>query len=379
MSRLLHRAAVGLGQEDRQAARQGQEPAVHARRLLDRSQPQGQEGRHRPARPRDRDPDRRARRRADQGLRRPRRRHRRADDRRGRQEARSRCSQIGAGKKHRDGPTARQPIAVQDVFFRIGGPHVGKAKTSMMVDSDHVILDNIWAWRADHGEGVGWKVNTAANGVIVNGDRVTATGLFVEHYQRYNVIWNGERGRDRVLPERAAVRRAEPGRVAARRDARLGGLQGERQGPAPRAVGRAGRTSTPTSTRRLHLSHSFEVPDRKNVRLHDLVTVSLNGAGTIDHVVNDTGDPAVAQPGRRQLDREPGRLPGGLTPLSCRQARRAPVPRRTGARSRPGRWSRHTVFVEAHRAGCAPAESVCLELCRSAETRTARSRERAVR
>ena len=24
--------------------------------------------------------------------------------------------------------------------------------------------------------------------------------------------------------------------------------------------------------------------------MHDLLTVSLNGAGTIDHVINDTGD-----------------------------------------------------------------------------------------
>ena len=52
---------------------------------------------------------------------------------------------------------------------------------------------------------------------IVNGDNVTATGLFVEHYQKYNVIWNGENGTDDLLPERDAVRPAEPGRLAARR------------------------------------------------------------------------------------------------------------------------------------------------------------------
>ena len=32
-------------------------------------------------------------------------------------------------------------------------------------------------------------------GVIVNGDDVTATGLFVEHFQTYNTVWNGENGR----------------------------------------------------------------------------------------------------------------------------------------------------------------------------------------
>ena len=58
-----------------------------------------------------------------------------------------------------------------------------------------MILDDIWAWRADHGTGVGWTSNTAGTGVIVNGDDVTATGLFVEHYQKTEVVWNGERGR----------------------------------------------------------------------------------------------------------------------------------------------------------------------------------------
>ena len=43
----------------------------------------------------------------------------------------------------------------------------------------------------------------------------------------------------------------------------------------------------------IHAARSFEVPVTAGVRLHDLLTVSLGGIGTIDHVVNDTG--AVAQ------------------------------------------------------------------------------------
>jgi hypothetical protein len=37
---------------------------------------------------------------------------------------------------------------------------------------------------------VGWTVNTAANGMIVNGSNVEATGLFVEHYQQTEVASN---------------------------------------------------------------------------------------------------------------------------------------------------------------------------------------------
>src|SRR5262245_31456809 len=101
--------------------------------------------------------------------------------------------QVGKPHAHKSDPN--DPTSLQDVFFRIGGAAAGKATTSLVVNSDNVILDNIWAWRADHGNGVGWTVNTADTGVVVNGDDVTAYGLFVEHFQRYDVIWNGERGR----------------------------------------------------------------------------------------------------------------------------------------------------------------------------------------
>ena len=107
------------------------------------------------------------------------------------------------------------PTSLHDVFFRIGGATPGKATTTLIVNSDNVLLDHIWAWRADHGNGVGWTVNTADTGVIVNGDNVTAYGLFVEHYQKYELIWNGENGQHDLLPERDALRPAEPGSLDA--------------------------------------------------------------------------------------------------------------------------------------------------------------------
>ena len=42
---------------------------------------------------------------------------------------------------------------------------------------------------------VGWTTNTADTGLVVNGANVLATGLFVEHYQKYQVIWNGQGGK----------------------------------------------------------------------------------------------------------------------------------------------------------------------------------------
>jgi hypothetical protein len=189
------------------------------------------------------------------------------------------------------------PTALQDVFFRIGGPHVGKATVSLAVNSDNVILDNIWAWRADHGVvgSVGWTVNTADTGVVVTGDDVTATGLFVEHYQKYNVIWKGERGKtiffQNELPYDAPDQQSwqhdgVPGWAAYKvaNSVRTHELWG------------GGSYIFTNVNPTLHAARGFEVPVTPGVRLHDLLTVSLR-AGTIDHVVNDTGDPAVPIPG----------------------------------------------------------------------------------
>jgi hypothetical protein len=101
--------------------------------------------------------------------------------------------QVG-GKNPGGTHDANDPTLLQDVFFRIGGAHPGQATTSLVINADNAILDDIWAWRADHGAGVGWTSNRADTGVVVNGDNVTAYGLFVEHYQKFEVVWNGENG-----------------------------------------------------------------------------------------------------------------------------------------------------------------------------------------
>jgi hypothetical protein len=41
------------------------------------------------------------------------------------------------------------PTVIQDVFFRLGGVGPASVTTSLVVNSDNVIIDNIWAWRAD--------------------------------------------------------------------------------------------------------------------------------------------------------------------------------------------------------------------------------------
>ncbi|MEO5315035.1 adenylyl cyclase [Pseudarthrobacter sp. CC12] len=198
----------------------------------------------------------------------------------------------GAG----DGPASSgvlsdpaNPTTLHDVFFRIGGPHVGKASVSLEVNSDNVLLDHIWAWRADHGNGVGWTTNTGRNGVIVNGNNVTATGLFVEHYQEYNVIWNGENGKtvffQNELPYDA------PNQAAWQHDGVLGwaGYKVADSVKTHELWGGGSYVYTNVDPT-IHATRGFEVPVTPGVKLHSLLTVNL-GAGTLDHVVNDTGAP----------------------------------------------------------------------------------------
>ena len=202
---------------------------------------------------------------------------------------------IGTGHDHGRSPRApssADPTALQDVFFRIGGPHAGKATTALVVNSDHVILDDIWAWRADHGQGVGWTDNTSDTGVIVNGDNVTATGLFVEHFQKYDVIWNGEHGRTIFFQNEMPY--DAPDQAAWQHDGVLG-YAAYKVADSVRTHEAWGLGSyiytnvDPT----LHATNAFEVPDTPGVKMNDLLTVSLNAAGTIDHVINGVGAPVT--------------------------------------------------------------------------------------
>src|SRR4051812_7452834 len=199
---------------------------------------------------------------------------------------------LKVGPRHAHKSSAADPTSIQDVFFRIGGPHAGRAAVSLEVNSDHTLLDDIWAWRADHGEGVGWTVNTARTGVVVNGDDVTATGLFVEHYQGYEVVWNGERGRTVFFQNEMPY--DPPNQAAWQHDGVLGFAAYKVADHVRTHEGWGlGSYIFTQADPSVHASHAFETPVTPGVRFHDLLTVSLNHAGTIDHVINDTGAPVT--------------------------------------------------------------------------------------
>ncbi|GAA2392959.1 RICIN domain-containing protein [Streptomyces viridochromogenes] len=185
------------------------------------------------------------------------------------------------------------PTSLHDVYFRVGGAAVGKATTSLVINSDDVIGDHMWIWRGDHGNGIGWNSNTGDTGLIVNGDDVTAYGLFVEHYQKYQTIWNGNGGRTYFYQNEMPY---DPPNQAA-------WMNGSTQGYAAYKV-----ADSVTSHQAWGLGsycffnvnpgvtaeRAIEAPNRPGVRFTSMVTVSLGGTGTIRHVVNSTGGPSNA-------------------------------------------------------------------------------------
>jgi len=108
---------------------------------------------------------------------------------------------IAVGKTPDEGDAAN-PALLADVFARVGGPDVdattGKgaavsARVMMEINASHVVLDNVWLWRADV-QNIGRR-RDCKHGLVVNGHNVTAFGLASEHTQSDNVVWNGEGGR----------------------------------------------------------------------------------------------------------------------------------------------------------------------------------------
>ncbi|GAB3882663.1 discoidin domain-containing protein [Kibdelosporangium lantanae] len=185
---------------------------------------------------------------------------------------------------------AANPTSLHDVFMRIGGAVPGRATVSLQVNSNDVIGDHMWLWRADHpASGTGWTVNTANNGLVVNGNNVTMYGLFVEHYQQYEVLWNGQGGRTYFFQNEFPY---DPPNQAAWSSG--GGTLGwaaykvANNVTSHEAWG-VGSYSFFNVNPSIVAAHSFEVPNNAGVRFHDLVSVSLGGVGTINHVINDAG------------------------------------------------------------------------------------------
>ena len=199
--------------------------------------------------------------------------------------------QVGSGHSRSDNE-ASDPTTLSDVFFRIGGATPGSATVSLAVNSNNVILDDIWAWRADHGNGVGWTSNTADTGLVANGDNVTAYGLFVEHYQKYEVIWNGNGGTDIFFQNEMPY--DPPSQAAWMEAAGVNGWAAFKVANTASSFKGYGMGSYSFFNQGVDVfaANAFEVPSTlPPASLNDLLTIFLStaGSGGILNVVNNAG------------------------------------------------------------------------------------------
>ena len=156
-------------------------------------------------------------------------------------------------------------------------------------------IDDIWAWRADHGNAVGWTVNTADTGVAVTGDNVTAYGLFVEHYQKNEVIWSGQGGTDIFFqnelpydPPSQSAWMASPtqdGYPSFLVTGNVKSFQGYGMGSYIVFI------QTPAT---LFDDAAFQAPKTPAVQFHDLLVVYLGGSGGDKSIINGVGGPVTS-------------------------------------------------------------------------------------
>jgi hypothetical protein len=182
-----------------------------------------------------------------------------------------------------------KPTFLYDLTVRTGGPAAGKNDVGVQINSNHVVADQLWIWRADHGKGVGWTTNPTKNGLVVNGNHVTVYGLFNEHHEEYQTLWNGNGGR--VYMYQSEMPYDVPDQKS--------WMSGKTNGFASYKV--ADKVTSHEAwgvgvycyfrDAPVKAHSAIEAPAVPGVKLHHLTTVWLDGrAGSeITHIMNDLG------------------------------------------------------------------------------------------
>jgi hypothetical protein len=188
--------------------------------------------------------------------------------------------------------TAADPDTIQDVFFRIGGAETTpvSATVSLLDNADHSIIDDVWAWRADHGGDVGWTENTAATGVVVTGSDVTAYGLAVEHYQKDEVVWSGQGGTTVFFQNELPY--DPPSQAAWMASPTQDGYPAFRVAPNVRTFQGYGLGSYVVfidTSATLYDAEAFESPDTPGVQFHNIFALWIGGSGGDNSIINGTG------------------------------------------------------------------------------------------
>lgn len=194
-----------------------------------------------------------------------------------------------------DGAGAKdvKPSLLADVYFRVGGIASDgpcKTKTCIVVDLDNVVGDNLWVWRADHGDNVGWDMNTCKNGIIINGDNVNMYALMVEHFNGYQTVWNGENGTCIMYQSEVPYDVPDRGQWINPDGKRFGyaSFKVAEDVSSFYAAGLGIYLYNRDNT--IPMYCAMEVPDVEGVHVHHAITAYLNGYPGLKCVINEAGD-----------------------------------------------------------------------------------------
>ena len=202
------------------------------------------------------------------------------------------------GTKGSSASHSSNPVVLQDIFVRIGGVHDGVASTHQAVEinSDSCIGDDFWLWRADHGSGVGWNLNKAENGLVVNANNVIMYGLMVEHFQEYDIIWRGENGKTYFLQNEKCYDPQNQNDWKSHNNSLLGYAAYKVCNKVKNhyAVGLGSYdVFINTGGASIFLDNPYEVPDASGVRIENACIVEIaNGSGPLvgfNHIINGVG------------------------------------------------------------------------------------------
>jgi hypothetical protein len=192
---------------------------------------------------------------------------------------------------------ATDPDTIQDVFFRIGGAETTttSATVSLLDNASNSIIDDVWAWRADHGNNVGWTANKGATGVVVTGNNVTSYGLAVEHYQKSEVVWTGQGGTNVFFQNELPY--DVPSQSAWNESPAFSGYPAFQVGSGVKTFTGYGMGSYVVfinTSATLHVTEAFQAPQAPGVKFSDSFGVWIAGSGGLDSIVNGTGGPVTS-------------------------------------------------------------------------------------
>jgi hypothetical protein len=194
----------------------------------------------------------------------------------------------GRSKSH-----AADPLFLYDIFCRVGGASAGNATSMVTIYCRDVVGDNFWLWRADHGRGVGWNSNKNITGLTVNGNNVTLYGLFVEHCQGYQTLWNGNGGRVYFYQSEMPY---DPPSQAVWQHGTVNGYASYKVGDAVTTHEAWGLGVYSVFHRApVVADNAIETPVVPGVKIHHPMALRLGRQrnGGIKHVINGTGDVTI--------------------------------------------------------------------------------------